>query len=1154
MPRPTLRLPEFNMDLINLVQFDPSVGKFRLNVDWSPAYSGHNNAQRVRQFRKLSDSVQRFRTEDALQRMIVAGHKDYKAVKTKDGRYRLPNSGDPDWDVKRIEADYLDFQVKNQAKTLEDLAKEAGKKEPGGWRGVVHDALDNPGGSLILRGLDLASRPAYAGAEGYSRLLSNIKGESQEHPGWAPAPIKEAQGIAGPQKDPSKLKGGPGWWRNRKTGEYLYRPDWKEPGSNLDAFLGGAREGITGREKTGWGEVLREQDILEGKPAAAAGFGMDILLDPASYVSFGTSSVAKKGGKALSATERVAMEDIARATAREAVEKSGKTGLRATLAERGAFKKALKEQFELAGVSRRPVKEVIKDINSSYGPHSVERSMKDKVTEAMRDPFWKPKVQRGIAKAAREDYRAIQATLGEAVDPKRLKQVGIEALQKARKEFADKVGADVLDEIATRKALRENVELELKVGGRRVVGSAKAGRALAKTSAVARETRPGRLLARTFRTDAEIGEALHRIQRQNLNVSASQFEEEAKEVKKIFSELGLSKKQRKLVSRAVESGDTKGFTTQMVEAVDQARSFMQRAFDREVEAGALSPTDFKDNYLYHVYKEPNFKRGIGSWVKPTGRGAKKFRTLDEAVSAGARPLEDIADILVYRLAKSHRIASSHNMMRTIATRFGISNIAGKRITSRMLKNIEDEGILVEGRKIAGAGKYFAPGVYFDQDVAASLSKMTQIFSSDELISRFGRLFDQFQARVKFLQTAPNPGFHVRNTMSDMFMNFLDGVTSIAPYRQATELVGGRGKGIKIYLKSGKALTGEEILQLYDGMGLRAGFFHAEAGIIPGMGSRLTHGTNNVVRRVSELREDTMRMAHFIDALKKTPSTDNIEEAAELAAKRVRKYNFDYQDLTSVEKKVFRRAVPFYTFMRKNVPLMLETYFTRPGRMTVPTKAQNALAAFLGNDNRDEPLPGMVSSTPEWMARFPGVELSEVGPENDPIFMQPDLPYNQVEQLFGGFAKGGSLTDKLQSGTQGLLKEILLEQSTPLLRTAAEYGTQTDLSTGADQPQTPFDAVVNQLPVGRIAQPALAQLAPGQFTRSDRPGSPRYDIDGAEVPENLLNWVTGLGFRRVTPERQKSELRRRQDIIEALIDQMKAALAEQYEEDWKQYGT
>ncbi|MDR3635699.1 MAG: hypothetical protein P4L84_17990 [Isosphaeraceae bacterium] len=57
----------------------------------------------------------------------------------------------------------------------------------------------------------------------------------------------------------------------------------------------------------------------------------------------------------------------------------------------------------------------------------------------------------------------------------------------------------------------------------------------------------------------------------------------------------------------------------------------------------------------------------------------------------------------------------------------------------------------------------------------------------------------------------------------------------------------------------------------------------------------------------------------------------------MAADEINKLHFDYGHLTDFEKNVMRRAVPFYTFARNNLPLQVETALHQPGILQAQSK-------------------------------------------------------------------------------------------------------------------------------------------------------------------------------------------------------------------------
>jgi hypothetical protein len=87
-------------------------------------------------------------------------------------------------------------------------------------------------------------------------------------------------------------------------------------------------------------------------------------------------------------------------------------------------------------------------------------------------------------------------------------------------------------------------------------------------------------------------------------------------------------------------------------------------------------------------------------------------------------------------------------------------------------------------------------------------------------------------------------------------------------------------------------------------------------------------------------ENNARVAHYIDKIVKGGGAKGFSPGAlgkfedDLvlrSANSVKKYLFDYQDLSPFEQRVMKRFIPFYTWTRKNIPLQMETFITQPGK-------------------------------------------------------------------------------------------------------------------------------------------------------------------------------------------------------------------------------
>ena len=112
-----------------------------------------------------------------------------------------------------------------------------------------------------------------------------------------------------------------------------------------------------------------------------------------------------------------------------------------------------------------------------------------------------------------------------------------------------------------------------------------------------------------------------------------------------------------------------------------------------------------------------------------------------------------------------------------------------------------------------------------------------------------------------------------------------------------------------------------------------------------------------------------------------------------AATNVKKYLFDYSELTDFEKDVMRNVIPFYTWMRKNVPLQMESILRNPAKYANVAKAHSEFGGLSESVFGDDP-PTPDYFTEQLAVRFP-VNLG-----NQPTYLIPDLPYMDFETAQG----------------------------------------------------------------------------------------------------------------------------------------------------------
>ena len=161
------------------------------------------------------------------------------------------------------------------------------------------------------------------------------------------------------------------------------------------------------------------------------------------------------------------------------------------------------------------------------------------------------------------------------------------------------------------------------------------------------------------------------------------------------------------------------------------------------------------------------------------------------------------------------------------------------------------------------------------------------------------------------------------------------------------------------------------------------------------------GTIGLTTEINRFAEESAKFGHYL-----SKRLDGLDPLA--AGESVKKYLFDYTDLTDFEKLVGRRGVLFYTFMRKNIPLALtETFYNKRAYVAAESIAR-------ASADRVEP---------EYLTNQGYVPLG------DRTFVNPKMPFFEANQ----FAGKGRVIDALSPVLRTPLSDKPFSQNLPISR-------------------------------------------------------------------------------------------------------------------------
>src|SRR5690606_30563345 len=314
--------------------------------------------------------------------------------------------------------------------------------------------------------------------------------------------------------------------------------------------------------------------------------------------------------------------------------------------------------------------------------------------------------------------------------------------------------------------------------------------------------------------------------------------------------------------------------------------------------------------------------------------------------------------------------------------------------------------------------------------------------------------------------------------------------------------------------------------LWDSKLLTTSFSQTIEGLrtVPSIGKRLNPFSHeNQLFRMGgafmEHSEDFLRAAAFVRWF--DPSNP---ASAKLAKEMALVAHFDYSALTSLEAQI-RRLVPFFVWTRRNIPLQMRAMMEQPGHiLRIKHFTENVNIAF-----EDTSVDELGFAKPEWLSSF-HMELPLVfGGDSahwSRLLLNPDLPVNDIEELFDSFAPGNS-----GSAAEWLIRALSPFLSTPITSMSADYETVAptglreimmviDSLPGMDLEQKQGRAGGQYTVSGSTAQwfrtitPFLDEwvrvlgIVPSGGTQAARAG---YNIeDGIDIHERLRASALGIG--------------------------------------------
>ena len=433
------------------------------------------------------------------------------------------------------------------------------------------------------------------------------------------------------------------------------------------------------------------------------------------------------------------------------------------------------------------------------------------------------------------------------------------------------------------------------------------------------------------------------------------------------------------ITRNIEQGaggTTAGMRTIEARLIQRNKAMLDLEKELGVEIGDLGST-----YMAHILT-PEGRTAVGA------NEIREYLSLKPSTthpSAEMRKLEgSVAEINAKRIYGTDELFYDDPVIIQGVRELRHAMVVGGK---KYLDDVKELGVLVEEAPPGFRAANGVAGVVFDPHVADVIEQQSRILASPEELNKALKVFDGAQNWWKMWSLGARPAYHFRNMLGNVWNAYLGGLKNPQRYKDAAELQ---------YLAATGKLEGKiidkDVAELFaaarDHGVLGKGQYHADiptevVSNLPGgkdatrlidKAWKYTGSTNNPLLQAGFKFgggiETNARLGLFLDQVAKGASYDD-------AAKHVKKYLFDYEDLSPVEQSVLKRVVPFYTWSRKNIPLQIEALATQPDKIQKANIARNNIE--YGSDKPDqENVPDYIKGAgPVYVGKSKEADVSRV---------------------------------------------------------------------------------------------------------------------------------------------------------------------------------